>query len=174
MIYYQDQSLLVRDMEQSDPETITCEEIAQGWNQTPEKYEMRLRHQAEGRCTALVAEYQGNAAGYIHVYPHSPNGPFGGQGLPEIVDFGVLEKYRNKGIGSILMDIAEQIAARYANRVYLSVGLHSGYGSAQRIYIKRGYLPDGSGVWYQDQVCPPYGECRNDDDLVIYLSKLLS
>jgi len=135
---------------------------------------MRLWHQAEGRCTAMVAVYQGNVAGYIHVYPNSPNGPFGGQGLPEIVDFGVLKKYQNKGIGGILMDIAEQTAARYSNKVYLSVGLHSGYGSAQRMYVKRGYLPDGSGVWYQDQICPPNGYCRNDDELVIYLSKLLS
>lgn len=46
------------------------------------------------------------------------------------------------------MDIAEEIAATYADTVYLGVGLHSGYGSAQRMYVKRGYIPDGSGVWY--------------------------
>ena len=57
--------------------------------------------------------------------------------------------------------------------VGLSVGLHSGYGSAQRMYVKRGYVPDGSGVWFHDEVCPPYGDCRNDDDLVLYLSKKL-
>lgn len=43
-------------------------------------------------------------------------------------------------------DIAEQIAATYADIVYLGVGLHSGYGNAQRMYGKRGYVPDGSGV----------------------------
>ena len=37
------------------------------------------------------------------------------------------------GIGSRLMDVAEEIAAGYADVVYLGVGLHSGYGSAQRI-----------------------------------------
>lgn len=71
------------------------------------------------------------------------------------------------------MDIAEQIAATYADTVYLGVGLHSGYGSAQRMYVKRGYIPDGSGVWYQDKICAPYEECKNDDDLVLYLSKKL-
>ena len=50
-----------------------------------------------------------------------------------------------------MMDIAEKIAATYADIVYLGVGLHSGYGSAQRMYVKRGYVPDGSGVWYQDK-----------------------
>lgn len=71
------------------------------------------------------------------------------------------------------MDMAEQIAAIYANTVYLGVGLHSGYGSVQRMYVKRGYIPNGSGVWYQDKICTPYEECINDDDLVLYLSKKL-
>lgn len=42
------------------------------------------------------------------------------------------------------MDVAEKIAAKYADTVYLGVGLHCGYGSAQRMYVKRGYLPDGT------------------------------
>lgn len=70
------------------------------------------------------------------------------------------------------MDTAEKIAG-YGDTVCLGVGLHQGYGSAQRMYVKRGYLPDGSGVWYQGKICEPYGACRNDDDLVLYLSKKL-
>ena len=35
-------------------------------------------------------------------------GALGGKGYPEIVDFNVLEKFRNKGVGTKLMDIAEQ------------------------------------------------------------------
>ena len=53
-------------------------------------------------------------------------GALGGKGYPEIVDFNVLEKFRNKGVGTKLMDIAEQIAAEYSDTVYLGVGLHSG------------------------------------------------
>ncbi len=132
---------------------------------------MRLKDQAEGRAVALVAEYKGNVAGYINVYPSSTWGAFAGQGYPEIVDFGVLEKYRKRGIGTKLMDTAEKIAAEYADTVYLGVGLHSGYGSAQRMYVKRGYVPDGTGVWYKDVVCEPYGGCCNDDDLVLYMAK---
>lgn len=173
MIYYNDKEILIRNMRQSDAQVITDEEIAQGWQASAEKYEMRLRHQAEGKSISLVAEYQGNVAGYINVYPNSKWGSLGGQGYPEIVDFSVLEKYRRHGIGSKLMDIAEQIAAEYADIVYLGVGLHSGYGSAQRMYVKRGYLPDGRGVWYGDQICEPYAHCCNDDDLVLYLSKNL-
>ena len=71
------------------------------------------------------------------------------------------------------MDIAEQLSAEYSDTVYLGVGLHSGYGSAQRLYVKRGYIPDGSGVWYGDKVCPQYAECKNNDDLNLYLLKKL-
>lgn len=83
------------------------------------------------------------------------------------------EKYRRNGIGSKLMDVAEQIAAEYADTVCLGVGVSCGYGSAQRMYVKRGYIPDGSGAWYGDAVCPQYAGCCNDDDLVLFMSKEL-
>ena len=47
------------------------------------------------------------------------------------------------------MDVVEQEAAKISDTVYLAVGVHSGYGPAQRLYVKRGYNFDGSGVWYQ-------------------------
>lgn len=173
MIYYQDDNVLIRDLRENDAQLITDAEIAQGWDASIDKYRMRLRDQAEGTSISLAAEYQKKIAGYINIYPDSKWGAFANQGLPEIVDFGVLEKYRRHGIGSRLMDTAEQIASRYADTVYLGVGLHSGYGSAQRMYVKRGYLPDGSGVWYHDQICEPYASCCNDDNLILYFSKKL-
>ena len=173
MIYFKDKDILIRDMIQNDAQIITDEEIAQGWHQTIEKYETRLKHQKQGKAIALIAEYKGNVAGYVNVYPDSERGSFAGQGYAEIVDLGVLEKYRRNGIGNKLMDIAEEIASRHSDTVYLGVGLHNGYGSAQRMYIKRGYIPDGTGVWYGEKVCPQYADCCNDDDLILYLSKKL-
>ncbi|MGN0970404.1 MAG: GNAT family N-acetyltransferase [Aristaeellaceae bacterium] len=107
------------------------------------------------------------------MYPDGQAGPFAGRGLPEIVDFAVLEKFRGRGVGSRLMDAAEAAASRYADTVYLGVGLHSSYGAAQRMVIRRGHVPDGSGVWYGNQPCPPYTLCRNDADLALYLSRWL-
>lgn len=186
MIYYKDSELIIRNMQESDAQIITDEEIAQGWQADAAKYLSRIKDQAEGRAVALVAELRDNRleeprpensrariAGYINVYPNSGWGAFANMGYPEIVDFGVLEKYRKRGIGSRLMDAAEKIAAGYSDTVYLGVGLHSGYGSAQRMYVKRGYVPDGSGVWYNETVCEPYAACCNDDDLVLYFSKKL-
>ena len=175
MIYYDNNELVIRNMEEADARVFTDEETAQGWHADISKYLTRLRDQVEGKCVALTAVYQGHPAGYANVYLTGLGGPFVEKGWPEIVDFGVLEKYRRKGIGSRLMDTAEQIGAQYADTIWLCVGLHNGYGSAQRMYIKRGYIPDGTGVWYQGKPCEQYEtEIANDDSLVLFLSKTLS
>ena len=174
MIYYNDNELMVRSMEEADARIFTDEEIAQGWHTDISKYLARLRDQSAGKCVSLTAEYKGQPAGYVNVYLTGMGGAFSGKELPWIVDLAVLEKYRRKGIGSKLMDAAEEIAGQYADTVWLGVGLHSGYGSAQRMYVKRGYIPDGTGVWYQGKPCAQYETgIANDDDLVLFLSKRL-
>lgn len=173
MTYYQDDHLRIRSMEEADIQTITEAELAQGWHVEADKQEMRYLDQQEGRSYALIAEYDGEVAGYINLYREGIDGPEAFRHYPEIVDFGVLIKFRNRGIGSRLMDTAEALAGEMSDTVFLGVGLHYGYGSAQRMYVKRGYIPDGSGVWYQGRVWEQYEDCCNDDDLVLYLSKKL-
>ena len=109
MIYEMDEKITIRSLRPEDAQVIAREEVAQGWvNASPKKYEQRLRDQQEGKAIALAAEYCGQVAGYINVYLAPEQGAFAGQGIPEIVDFGVLAKYRNRGIGSRLMDAAER------------------------------------------------------------------
>lgn len=174
MIYYQDNDLVIRNMEEADAQVFYDEYAAQGWHPEVEYYLMRIRDAAEGKCVALTAEYQGRPAGSLYLYLNAQEGPFKGNGSPEIVDFNVLKKFQRKGIGNHLMDVAEQIAAQHADTVCLGVGLSREYGTAQRMYVKRGYIPDGSGVWYQNKQCVQYETvCTVDDDLVLFLSKKL-
>ena len=172
MVYYSDGKITVRDLAESDPKAFAEGERAQGWEADESKLEKRLAEREEGRAVCLAADWCGEPAGYVSVYPKYEIGAFAGR-LPMIVDFAVLEKFRRRGVGGKLMDVAEEIAGRFSDEVGLGVGLNSGYGSAQRMYCKRGYLPDGSGVWYRDRVCGEYEDCRNDDDLVLYFSKKL-
>ncbi|MBR6666781.1 MAG: GNAT family N-acetyltransferase [Clostridia bacterium] len=174
MIYYKDEEVVIRNMEEADAPIFVEEYTAQGWHDDIEGYSMRLRDQAEGKCFALTAAYQGHPAGGLYLYLNALEGPFKDKCWPEIVDFNVLKKYQRKGIGNRLMDVAEQIAAQHADTVCLGVGLSREYGTAQRMYVKRGYIPDGSGVWYQDKQCVQYESvCTVDDDLVLFLSKKL-
>lgn len=173
MIYLEQNGVTVRGMRESDIAALSEGFAAQGWSKQPEQFARYLSEQESGARRVLVAEWQGQAAGYVTLLPDSPGGPFAGTGLPEIVDFNVLIKFQRHGIGSCLLDAAEALAGRESDTVVLGVGLHPGYGSAQRMYVKRGYLPDGSGIWYRDRLLKQGESCCNDDDLVLYLSKKL-
>lgn len=174
MVYYRDNELVIRDMEAADAQSFFDAYSAQGWHSEPDYYHLRMREASQGKCVALTAEYQGQPAGAVYLYLNAEEGPFKDRGWPIIVDFSVLQKHQRKGIGGRMMDTAEQIAARYADTVCLGVGLCREYGSAQRMYIKRGYIPDGSGVWYRNEPCVQYETvCTIDDDLCLFLSKKL-
>ena len=70
-----------------------------------------------------------------------------------------------------MLEEAEKRVKLFSNKVTLGVGLHSGYGPAQRLYIKRDYIPDGSGVWYRNQSLEMNAVCEEIGELVLYLSK---
>lgn len=133
----------------------------------------QLDNQAKGECTALLALYNGAVAGYVFLYHQCRWGGMANQNIPGIVDLIVFEKYCRKKIATILLDIAEETARRYCNRIYLDVCLNSDYGPAQRFYAKRGYIPDGKGVYYEGKVCETDAACANNDELTLCLVKEL-
>ena len=120
----------------------------------------------------LVGEVEGAVAAYITILPDAKQGPFAGM-APELSDFNVFEPFQNQGIGNLLLEEAEKRVRIISDKVTLGVGLHSGYGPAQRLYIKRGYIPDGSGVWYQNHQPDMNAVCEDIGELVLYLSKYL-
>jgi GNAT superfamily N-acetyltransferase len=120
---------------------------------------------------SLVAFYKDEIAGMVNLYPSLSKGPY--LHLPFIEDLLVFEKFQRKHIASHLLEVVEDIAKRYSDQIALSVGLHAGYGHAHILYAKRGYIPSGCGVYYQNKVATPYHDVANDDDLVLFLSKKL-
>ena len=173
MVYYEDTHIVIRNMEFEDAVTIHTENLSQGWHSQIQVYEKYYHEQEQNVRDVLVAMYDGKFAGYTTLRLQATAGPFANRGIPEISDFNVFVQYRRKGIGNKILDVAERAALRLNKIVSLGVGLHSGYGTAQRMYVKRGYVPDGSGVWYRDCLLAPYSDCCNDDDLVLYFSKQL-
>ena len=147
--------------------------LSYGWHPQLEIYENYYKEQEEGERLVFIAEYEGAVKGQCTLVLHPSEGPWGGQNYPEIVDLTVFFDVHNKGIGSKLLDAAEKEASKISDKVYLAVGVHSGYGPAQRMYVKRGYNFDGSGVWYQGKQLEQYAPCVNDDDLLLYMAKEL-
>lgn len=161
---------LIRKMQTSDVKELSQGFINQGW---PGREEILARYFLEQECgerEVLVAEIKGALAGYITILPCAKQGPFA-EIYPELSDFNVFEPFQNQGIGNLLMEEAEKRVKLISDKVTLGVGLHSGYGPAQRLYIKRGYIPDGSGVWYQNHRPAMDATCEDIGDLVLYLSK---
>ena len=173
MIYYNQNEIVVRDIIASDPQNIYEAELEQGWHPSLESYQKRYYERNDDIMVSLVAEFKGKVAGYINLIWNPTDGAFAGMGIPEVYDFGVFEKYRRHGIGNVMMDVVEDLAKSKCDKICLGVGVANAYGSAQRMYVKRGYIPDGTGVWYQNKVCPQYTPCNNDDDLVLFLLKEL-
>ena len=163
---------IIRKMIESDIQYLSQGFINQGWPSREEILTRYLKEQESGEREVLVAEVEGAVAGYITILPCAKQGPFAGM-APELSDFNVFEAFQNQGIGNLLMEEAEKRVKLISNKVTLGVGLHLGYGPAQRLYIKRGYIPDGSGVWYRNQPLEMNATIQNNDDLVLYLSKEL-
>ena len=162
----------IRKMIKSDIQHLSQGFINQGWPAREENLTRYFKEQESGEREVLVAEVEGAVAGYITILPDAKQGPFAGM-APELSDFNVFEPFQNQGIGNLLIEEAEKRVKLIFDKVTLGVGLHSGYGPAQRLYIKRGYIPDGSGVWYQNQPLEMSATIQNNDDLVLYLSKEL-
>jgi len=165
--------LSIRPMLAQDIDIIINNFTEQGWSKPRDVLENYLTTQNDGKLFVFVAEYKGEVAGYATLYPCAENGPFAGKSVPEISDFNVFIKFQRNGIGKAILDAAEKKASELSDTISLGVGLHYGYGQAQRIYAKRGYIPDGSGVWYKNTRLEQYATCKNDDDLVLYMSKKL-
>lgn len=162
-----------RLMKKEDIPKITNAFLKQGWDSRHEVLERYWLDQQNKIRYVFVAELDEDIAGYVTVAKKVKHGPFQESELPEITDFNVFEQYREKGIGNSLLDAAENKAVQFSTIVTLGVGLHSGYGAAQPIYAKRGYLPDGSGVCFENKNIDNGEVCMNNDDLCIYLSKKL-
>ena len=172
--YYDDGTIRIRSMILEDAKILYDEYLSYGWHPQIKIYEDYYKEQEAGERLVFIAEYKGQVKGQCTLILHPTEGPWGGKIYPEIADLRVFLDIRGKGIGNKLLDVAEGEAIKLSDMVFLAVGVHSGYGAAQRIYIKRGYIPDGSGVWYQNKVLDQYAPCINDDDLLLFLSKSLT
>ncbi len=95
-------------------------------------------------------------------------------GIPEIQDLFVCVQYRQQGIASKLIEYCEKLARKDgAERLGVGVGIHKDFGNAQRLYIKKGFKPDGQGAVYDRETIIPMEVRPVDDDLCLMMVKEL-
>ena len=168
-------NLVLRELRATDVETIVSAFDQARLNKQLDLFKSYLREQADGRRTILVAWFGDTSAGYVTIHWRSRYPPFQKENIPEIADLNVLPNHRRQGVGTALLNEAERRVAERSTMVGIGFGLGPDYGPAQRMYIRRGYVPDGRGLVHRSQRWVEPGEqVRVDDDLVLYLTKELS
>lgn len=166
-------SLEIRLLEGHDVAPISAAFCGLGWDKPRSQYENYFSEQREGARTVLVAFAGTDFAGYVTINWRPGYQPFRADGVPEIQDFNVLPCFRRQGIGSRLMEEAEQKVSERSSVVGIGVGVSPDYGAAQRLYVLRGYVPDGKGLMRHTLPVSKGGRITVDDALVLYLTKTL-
>jgi len=138
----------------------------------PEDYYVRCwEENVAGVRVTLLAFWNGEYAGCVHLLERSGYPYFAENGIPEINDFNVIPPMRRQGIGDALLDAVEKIALEKYGIVGIGVGLTASYGQAQRLYARRGYIPDGRGVVYKGRPVPFGEQVPVDHDLNLFFTK---
>jgi GNAT superfamily N-acetyltransferase len=166
-------NLQIRFLEAHDISPIADAFAALGWDKPASQYEGYLAEQTAGERPVLVAYLDGTFAGYVTVKWRSHYPAFAEANIPEIADFNVLPQFQRRGIGTRLMDEAERLIAERSPVAGIGVGMIASYGAAQRLYVLRGYVPDGAGVTYFDKAVEYLDPIAADHDLVLYFTKTL-
>lgn len=166
-----DNSVQIRLLVESDPPSIAAAFANMGWNKPENQYRRYWQEQVAGTRTCFLGIVRGEFAGYVTINWRPSYAGFADVNIPEIQDLNVLTQYRSKGVARRLLDHAETEVARHSGIVGIAVGLHAGYNAAQRLYAKRGYIPDGRGITYRNRFVQEGASVVLDDDLVMHLTK---
>ena len=162
-----------RSLKDTDPPIMATAFRKMGSYKLAAQFERYLAEQATGARTCIVATVNNEFAGYVTVN-WSPTYPgFAELKIPEIQDLNVLPAFRRRGIATRLLDRAEAEIAGRSEVSGIGVGLHPGYNDALKLYVKRGYVPDGCGITYRDRYLREGEQITLDDDLVLHLTRRL-
>lgn len=169
--------VLIRPLIREDIAAISGAFNQIGWNKPESLFAGYLKEQELCERVVWVAHVHDEFAGYVTLKWQSGYTSFKEQDIPEIMDLNVLPHFRKMGIASLLLDEAEKEALTKSQIIGIGVGLYAGedggYGAAQRLYVKRGYIPDGKGVTYNYKPTVPGNSYPLDDDLVLWFVKKL-
>ncbi len=166
--------LEIKPLEEKDISEMVAAFSQIGWHKPRSLFVEYLKEQTALERFVWIVKEQGLFVGYVTLKKYSLYEPFKALNIPEISDLNVLPYQRKKGAGTLLLETAELKAKAFSQTIGIGVGLSGDYGSAQRLYIKRQYVPDGKGLTYRYKNVIAGHPYPVDDDLVLWFTKELS
>ena len=116
-------------------------------NKTREQYTQYGQENGVSKRVTLVAELEGSIVGYTNIIWKPDYEPFYRQEIPEISDMNVVAHLRRNGIGTRMIEAAEQVVREAGKKfIGIGVGVTPDYEIAQHLYPKLGYVSDGTGI----------------------------
>ena len=131
-----------------------------------------LADHAAPNGASLIATDGANVMGYLAIVWRSNHPGFRSRGIPLVHQIAVAGPVRRRGVATLLMGAAEQLARdRGIAALGITVGVFDEYGPVQRLYGRRGYVPDGRGACRGERPLSKGMQVTMDDDLIIWLTK---
>jgi len=126
------------------------------------------------RETSFVLAYEGSEPVGTVTIRWNPNYPlFRQAGIPFIQNIEIRHDLRGQGYGSRVMEAVEELIGRRSPQAGICVALFDAYGPAQRLYAKRGYVPDGRGACHRFTPLRRGEVITLGDDHLLWLVKAL-
>ncbi|MBV7329164.1 GNAT family N-acetyltransferase [Chloroflexi bacterium TSY] len=136
--------LIVRSMVQTDIGAIA--KAFEHMNKSGEQYQRYYAENQGGTRLTLVALLDGNVVGYTNVIWQPNDDYFRENNLPEINDMNTVAWMRRRGIGTAMINAAEEaVHQRGYSAVGIGVGSTEDYAIAQRLYPQLGYRYNRQG-----------------------------
>ena len=141
-----------------------------------DKHRVRLARQRRGVSLYLIAWLEGLPVGHVLLkFDGAGTEPVASRlrGCPHLEDLLVRPEWRSRGIGSSLLEAAEQAAmARGCEHIGLSVAAEN--ARARKLYGSRGYVDSGLGEsGSSGSYLDAEGTLRSRADVSLYLVKKL-
>lgn len=128
-----------------------------------------LDEQSRGERSSALARQDGAVCGYGHLLWKSGYGSFRAARIPEIRDVMVADRVRRRGIGThIVVHLGRSAHGAGCRQVGTGIGLNEGYGAAQRLFVKLGFMPDGRGLTAAGAPVFPGDSVTADDTLLLW------
>lgn len=139
-----------------------------------EYFPLNFDRQDAGERQIYMAFIDEDVCGFC-IYNRKPRYSFFAHSeIPEIQDLAVAPQHREQGIGGQLIDFCENVAREEGfSQMGIGVGITKSFGAAQRLYIRKGYVPDGYGAVYDREYVQEGQFQALDSNLSLMLVKSL-